>query len=716
MALKTTPFPRPALGAVALACAQLATAQQTAGDPAGPAALPRVTVQQPALPSAPGVAGFGDRPLETLPLTASVIDREQIDALGARRLADLIKLDASLGDAYNSPGYWDFLSVRGFVLDQRFNYRREGLPVSAETAIPLDNKQRVELLKGTSGIQAGTSAPGGLVNYVVKRPTVQPLRSATLTLGERGSVGAAIDLSDRLAGASEFGWRLNVAQESRDPVIDAYGRSRRSVVAMAGDWRPADGATIVEAEVEWSQQKSASLPGFSLLGDTLPAVRRPFNLNNQLWSLPNEFDGLTGTLRLDQRLSDAWRWVMQAGTQRLRSDDRLAFPFGCFDAATEVYHADRYCPNGDFDLYDFRSENERRRTTAGQTYLQGGLRTGPFSHDMRAGVLASRLRYDFQTNVFQFVGTGNIDGRPLPGVEPVPNDEATERTERSLEWFAHDAINFGSGWTLWLGLRHTRLHRSSIRTDGSRATGYGQKIATPWAALSYAWAPGQQVYASWGRGAESAIVPGRPDRYANAGEALPALKSRQWELGAKGTLGQGSWSLAWFDIDRPAVTDTGSAYFIDGSARHRGVEASASQDWGRWTLRGSAMLLDAERRGGSDAAVNGQRPINVPDRTLRLQGRYRVPAISGLELGADLAHEGRRSVLADGSIELPSWTRTDVALRYVQQAGSGTLTWRLGIDNLFDRRAWKESPFQFGHVYLYSLEARTARLSVTATY
>ncbi|QJW84379.1 TonB-dependent receptor plug domain-containing protein [Ramlibacter terrae] len=116
---------------------------------------------------------------------------------GARRLADLTRFDASVSDAYNAPGYWDFLAIRGFTLDNRFNYRREGLPVSAETVIPLDNKERIEILKGTSGIRAGTSAPGGLVNYVVKRPTQNDLRAATLEYTQGGGVLGAIDLGGR---------------------------------------------------------------------------------------------------------------------------------------------------------------------------------------------------------------------------------------------------------------------------------------------------------------------------------------------------------------------------------------------------------------------------------------------------------------------------------------------------------------------------------------
>lgn len=705
---------------VATTCLQPAHAQTTSD-----ATLPRVTVTAPAAGSTAAITGFGDRPIDSLPLQATVIDREQLDAAGARRLADVLKLDASTTDAYNAAGYWDFIAVRGYTIDQRFNYRREGLPISAETAIPLENKERVEILKGTSGIQAGTSAPGGLVNYVVKRPTAVPLRSVTLSTGERGSLGLAVDLSDRAGSQREFGWRLNATSEDRRPQIEDYGRLRRSLLAVAGDWQ-IDAGSLLQVEIEASKQTGASLPGYSLLGDALPAPRKPANLNNQPWSLPNVFEGLTGSLRYERTLGSGWRWTSQVGAQRLRTDDRLAYAFGCTDG--DVYYADRYCPNGDFDLYDFRSDGERRRVDALETALQGQVQTAGLTHSLRVGLQASRQRTDVQRQAFNFVGTGNIDGTLVTPADPALTDEGTNRKERSTEFFANDAIDWGAGWTTWLGLRHTRLQRESVRTDGSRATSYDQSITTPWLAAAYEWRPRQTVYASWGRGAESAVVPGRVDRYGDAaGQALPVLESRQWEIGLKGRTAaptaadgtglQASWSAAWFDIDRPAITDTGTAYFIDGSARHRGIDASASVDAGPWTLAGSGMWLDAERRGAQNAALNGQRPVNVPRHTLRLQGRYRVAAVPHLELATDVSHEGPRNVLVlpDGSIELPSWTRTDVGLRWRQPTSAGTLTWRLGIDNVFDRRAWKESPTQFGHVYLYPLDARTLRLSLQAT-
>ena len=121
-------------------------------------------------PASQQVSGFENLSLREAPFSATNIDNATLRDLGAQRISDALRLDSSVTDSYNSPAYWDMLSVRGFMLDNRYNYRREGLPINAETMIGMDNKERIELFKGTSGIQAGTSAPGGIANYVVKRP------------------------------------------------------------------------------------------------------------------------------------------------------------------------------------------------------------------------------------------------------------------------------------------------------------------------------------------------------------------------------------------------------------------------------------------------------------------------------------------------------------------------------------------------------------------
>lgn len=669
------------------------------------------------------IGGWGDTPLSRSPFQATIVTTEQMKDGGVTRLADVVRIDPSVSDAYNTEGYWDFLAVRGFLVDNRFNYRRDGLPINAETSLPLDNKDRVEVLKGTSGVQAGTSAPGGLVNLVVKRPANETVRDVMLAWRERGSVLGAVDLSQRFGEGAAFGLRVNAAAERIEPQTRS-ARGDRRLFALAADWRLSRDA-LLEAEFETSHRSQPSVPGFSLLGDRVPAPVDPrINLNNQPWSMPVVLDADTASLRYTQRLNAQWRYSVHAGTQQLKSDDRIAFPFGCFDAAANVYYGDRYCPNGDFDLYDFRSENERRRTDALEAAVHGELRTGAIEHKLSAGVLRSRVRYRFQQQAFNFAGQGNVSGEVVTPDAPALTDENTDRDERSTELFLRDAVRLGERFTVWAGLRHSRLHRESVRTDGSRPTSYDQSFTTPWLGLSLDLDADTMAYASWGRGVESEVAPNRP-RYANPGQALPALRSRQVEAGIKLTRDDWRFGAAVFDIEQPKWSDLGTncgddttpgscTRTADGVAHHAGVELSAAWQAAPFTLQGGLQWLKAQREGAASAAVDGKRPTNVPAVALKLQGRYDVAAVPGLMLQADFLAVGDRMVLEDNSVRVPGYARTDLGVRYGQSTGLGRLTWRAGIDNVFDKRAWRESAFQFGHVYLFPLAPRTLRLSVEA--
>ncbi|MEY2953533.1 MAG: hypothetical protein RLZZ401_1620 [Pseudomonadota bacterium] len=681
--------------------------------------LPAVTVTPGASGQVADVAGWGDAPLKDLPLSVLVIDSAQMQAVGARRLADLTRFDASVTDSYNSPGYWDFLSIRGFTIDNRYNYRREGLPISAETSIPLENKERVEVLKGTSGIQAGTSAPGGLVNYAVKRPTENDLRSARLEFSSRSSVLAAVDLGGRLGTDKAFGYRLNVAhEEMRPPTNNLNGE--RNLLALAADWRVSRDA-VLEAEIEWSRKAQASQAGFSLLGNTLPAPVNPsLNLNNQSWSQPSVFDALTGSLRWTQALNADWRWSAQLGTQRLRTDDRIAYGFGC--SAENNY--DRYCSNGTFDLYDYRSENERRTQNATSLRLQGKLQTAGIVHDLGLGLTHSQLKNRFQLEAYNYVGTGNVQGTLQTPANATVSSQNTNRDERSLELSVQDAIRWTPRLTSWLGLRNTALARDSIRTNGSRDTHYDAAVTTPWLAISYVLAAGPTVYASYGEGIESQVVPNRTSQYTNAGVALPPLKSRQLEAGIKGAQANLSWQVAAFRIKRPvsnleACANLGLSPCLgqyDGQAVHAGLEASTRWQDGPWRLGAGVTLLDARREGSAaDPSINGRRPTNVPSRVLRAEAVWRVPSVSGLELQGQWQHEGTRAVLADNSVMLPAWNRFDAGLRYATRTGATATTWTVGVSNLLDKRFWQESPNQYGHVFLFPAAARTLRVGVQAS-
>ena len=690
------------LAAGAQAQADVASAVQTitiSGRSAGPAS----------------VSGFGDVPLARSPFSATVINAGALQNAGITGIGDLTRLDAGITDAYNAPGYWGQLAVRGFTLDNRFNYRRDGLPINAETAIAQANKQAIEILKGTSGLQAGTSAPGGLVNLVTKRPR-DHVASATVSWQQGGGTGLAVDLGRRENG---LGWRVNAAIDHLDPQT-RHSEGQRRMGALALEAQLASGS-LLEAEMEWSRQSQPSTPGLSLLGSRLPdaaGIDPRTNLNNQPWSLPVVMDGRTASLRYTQALGGQLQLVAHVMRQQLASDDRVAFPFGC--SAENAY--DRYCSDGSFDVYDYRSENELRTSDAADVSVQGSTMLGGMLHRFNLGLLASRHQARFQPQAYNYAGTGNIAGTAVVPSAPDAIDPNTNRRERSTELHLQDAISLTPDWSVWLGLRHSRLQRESQRTDGSQRTNHPQSFTTPWLALSHALDSERQIYISWGEGVESEAAPNNP-RYSNRSEPLPALKSRQTEIGFKHAGEALNWQLAAFDITRPAWRDIGACDVasscerrLDGQARHRGLEAEVDWRSGAWNLRASAMALHARRQGSSDVTLNGLRPTNVPASSVKAQAAYNLPAVPGLALLGFVTHEGQRMVLPDNSVATPGWTRIDIGLRYSQRLAGHALMWRAGVDNVTDRRAWQEVPYQFEHAYLYPLAPRTLRLSTQMNF
>ncbi len=400
------------LGSLTLATIAWAQGEAPEGAPG------RVLVSAPR--PAAEITGFGDVPLGSVPMQVDVTTAEQMRNLGIRRLSDVSRIDASVGDGFNTPGYWDFLSVRGFVLDNALNYRRDGLPIEAKTSIPLDNKSAIEVLKGISGMQAGIASPGGLVNLRVKRPTDGAVRDVFVGWQQDASVLASADLGERFGAQREFGVRFNAAYEHLDPQV-RVASGYRYLLALALDWRAGDG-TLLEAEIENSQRSQPYVPGFSALGDSVPAPGDPnINLNNQSWSQPSVYGATTGSLRWTQALNAQWQSVVHAASQLLRNDERAAYPLTC--AAERRF--DRYCSNGTYDMFDYRSEDQRRRVNVVDLGLNAKLQAGGVNHALDFGVQYNDASTTLQRQAFNYAGTGNVEGTLTVPPAPARVQEST---------------------------------------------------------------------------------------------------------------------------------------------------------------------------------------------------------------------------------------------------------------------------------------------------
>ena len=121
------------------------------------------------------VGTFRDMSQLDVPLTANVITRPVIEAQGATGLYDALRNTAGVTRSQLNGATYDNIAIRGILVENRGNYRLNGsLPVVNLIDMPLENKERVEVLKGASSLYYGFVPPSGIINMVTKRATREP--------------------------------------------------------------------------------------------------------------------------------------------------------------------------------------------------------------------------------------------------------------------------------------------------------------------------------------------------------------------------------------------------------------------------------------------------------------------------------------------------------------------------------------------------------------
>ncbi len=712
---------------------------QTSPEPQNQQQLPSIQINGSRPGNQSSVAGLSEANINNTPLAVSVISAESIRNYGFTSLSGLLRLEPSAGDAYNTLGYIESLSLRGFLLDNRFNYRRDGLPISNHMPIALENKERYEVLKGNSGIIAGVSAPGGLLNSVIKRPTSQALNQASLTLSERGSTLISADLSRRW---HDVGLRINLANGQRAPFADAAPGSRQFASAII-DYKT--GAQRFELETEWQRSRQISVPGLGLLdrdgdgvGESLPSLPSArLNLNNQTWALPFVSASHISSLKWESTWVDMNEIQVKSGLranwQSIRTDDRIAFPDGCSSAPTYVYPG--LCANYDVDIYDYRSENERRKMASQEAWLRANFATVGLQHDVRLSLLRSRYTERFNPyQTYNYAGTVNALAPLSLAAAPDALGINTLYTRTSQELGLTDAITINPQWSVWLGLRHTQLRAQSIGSDGLNSTNYKQSFVTPWAALNFKPSPSSLFYISLGQGVESEVVPNRSTLFANAGAALPALKSRQIELGAKlslppfnnsltNPLAPGQLNIALYQITKPFAADIVLASDelptrVSGArqVKHRGLEVQWQQSLSQQIdVLVSGAWTDARQSKNSQINLIDKKITNVEPVSLTLALGWQPSA--QLRWQNTISFNGGKPVTADNAITLPSASQWDTWVSYELHKHQPGVTLRFGIDNVLDKRYWRDTPTQsWGGLYLFAAQPRTLRVAITGSF
>lgn len=707
------------LSLIALAIAQAFALSSSAMAQSNDNVLPAVTVT--AVPDTTGraatasVGGFSEQPLQETPASITVITQQQMQDRNIRSTTGAVETDASVNDSYNAVGYAEQFSIRGFKLENATSFRKDGLSFSGASSVPLENKEQIEVLKGISGLQAGVSTPGGIINYVTKRPTDKPLRTVTTSISERGTVYGAVDLGGK-TDDKRFGYRINAASESiRSYVNGADGN--RNFVSGAFDWQLTDRA-LLQLDMDYQHKSQITAPGYQLLdGTTLPTHVDPKRLlgGGAPWIAPVVDDTSNIGLRFKYTLNQDWHMTLAANRYELKRDDRSAFPYGC--SASGLFPG--YCANGDYDIYDYKSDNEVHTILGTQALLQGKFATGTVKHDITFGATYDQRRDKAGQPVYGTVpggsanGSGNINSDGYTDVnDPSVFSGPVYLKRKDDEWsvFTQDVMALSDKLKLHAGLRYTDLSRDQFDVaNGAQVSDYNRSYFLPNIALVFSPQQNLSVYGAYSQGLQHGGIP--PN---TTGELmLNPSRSHQFEVGLKTDVTNNlSFTAALFQIKSALeYYDASNTFVQNGDAVHRGLELGVQGKPTQNLLVGASLTaLDAKQEGTGDASLDGKRNVNVPKLKSVTWLEYTLPQMPEVKLNTQWVYSSSKAFDTKNTTIVPSYNVFNVGARYETKINGVKTNLNFTVDNVFNKSYWRDVTQDLGG-YLFPGAPRTFMLT-----
>nr|WP_315394199.1 TonB-dependent siderophore receptor [uncultured Duganella sp.] len=651
---------------------------------AADAPLPQVTVVADRAgdlynPSRASGATRTDTPLREVPQSVRVIGPQQLDDLGALRLADTVDFVSGISRLNDFGGTWDNFGIRGFSSTD-MGFLINGFAGSRGYNPPRDTAtvERFEFLKGPAAALYGGGEPGGTINIVTKKPKFSPRHTAELSLGSSGLRRATVDSTGALGATVAY--RVNLMAEEGDSRSTLLG-NKRTLVAPALTWRP-DAGTSVNYEAEF------------LRSDT-PLDRGVVNVRGVLGTLPRDrvlnepSDGNmtltsdTHQLTLDRALSDQWRARAGASYKQSTFDGRYteATSLAADNRTLNRQATWRQLPSRDVSL---------------QGELEGKFDTDAVGHTLLVGAEASRLWMN--TEILRSANTPlDIDnpvyGRPAPALGN--RTSSSDERQRVAALFAQDQLSLSERWKLLGGLRWDRYSQELDNRVAATRTARRQSAASPRAGLTYlpnAWSSLYVSAAKSFRGnngtdiAGNAFAPQRSTSY----EAGWKLQTPDQRLGA---------TIAVYDIAKTNVltaSDVPGYSVATGKVKSSGLEADVhGQLDAHWRVAANFAWDDA-RVARDRTLAAGTRLMNVPRLSAGLLAIREAVLDNGdrYGVGAGANYVGNRSGNTADTYALPAYA-TAKLVGYWQASQAVRLS--LDVHNLFNRDYYTSS---WGNLYV----------------
>ncbi|MFS4416608.1 TonB-dependent receptor domain-containing protein [Maribacter sp. 2307ULW6-5] len=653
-------------------------------------------------------------PLETVkaPVSISVMSDELLEDLGARNLASVITYVPGIANADNGGSNRENFIVRGFPQTQTFiNGIRQSITTEGIRAI--ETVDRVQVVKGPSGVEASLTSPGGFVNIMTKKPLDTFAAEAFVGGGDFNFFRVGGDITGPLVEGKLNG-RIVAAYQQKQFWRD--GQQRRPVITVAPslDWKISDKTNLV-AEYEFSWQDDPLdrgiiyLEGAGLEDNFLPRTFSFHGENDELKTQNHRLD-----LSLNHQFTD-WlsaRLYYQRNTQ---SSNEMSFRNGNTEGDGALFQEDglTFSGNSVTEIFfaDFGSELKSETL---QLDVTGTFTTDKTSHTLNlGGSLADN------TDIFTDEDRDFIYGdylNELDIFEPNNDQEPVLIGSFVLPNFVRgDKINsvFGQWLAEWTprfrtvaSLRYDAIEvfqRDDISGIGTEALNLLEADFAPDPVELFDEVFDDQLF-SYRLGASYDLTKSLTGfvGYSSSGEPQPGvtrdgeriapIRANSLDGGVKLQLFGGralaTASVYYLERENIAIADPSNSlteFFLAplGTAEIKGFELDLTGKLTRdLSFFGGMSVQDSEITQSDDDIV-GNRFANVPifqwSSFINYNGRSLN--IKGLDVGLGLVYQGEREANSANQYQLPAYTRLDFALGYTF---SNNLQIRTNIFNLLD--------------------------------
>lgn len=635
--------------------------------------------------------------LRETPQSVTVITRQQMDDQGVQNISDALRNAPGVSMQKYDSDRTEF-SARGFAIT---NFQYDGInipydgvygenPNNGDDAASLD---RIEVIKGATGLLTGSGDPSATVNLIRKKPTKAFKASISGTVGSWDAYRGVGDISGSLNDSGSVRGRFVGAYSDKNSYQDHYSQKKDLYYGiLEADLTP-------DTLLTFGIDKSSTTPrGSSWTGNAVyytdggrTDFPRHFNPGAD-WSR-RDYDDITYFASLEQALANDWKFKVSLDQKTTDHDTRLASASGG--------SPDRATGEGMF-FYWGRWEGHRVQNTA-DVNVSGPFTLGGREHELVAGFMAAHSRQTgatYDTSAFGQVPGSIYDWNGDLPEQDFPKNGKYERIQSQNGAYLATRLHPTDDLSIILGSRVSTFKYNedySYRPDAGLADTHASYkehgVVTPYAGVVYDLDDTYSVYASY-----TNIY--QPQIYKDAsGKTLDPVEGDGYETGLKAAYFEGrlNASLAYFQIEQDNVaqyvtTDgTGQdVYKAISGATTKGVELEVAGEMADgWNL--SAGYTYARTRDQDEQRIYGfPLATTKPEHVVRTFTTYRLPgALEKVTVGGGVSWQsafyGQSFSPVDGATSLKQggYTLVDLMTRYEFDQH---LSFTVNANNVFDKK------------------------------